>query len=972
MKTYTEIFDRYYFIKNRIKNNIESYLDLLDNLKIDKQQHNALSLSGSFNSSKFKIIVLGKIGAGKSSLINSILNQRVLKTTSGLINSPDSISPVTETIYKIRFSDDSYEESTVKYETNSYNETEVTIPAGTVKDDIEIYDTPGLTQSTLLQAAYYEYISASDLVIYVFNPSIPLDDAEIRYIQKNISGKDKRSIFFAINLADTYPEKQALDNLKLVYEAKLKEALKTESLNLFFVSSNYYFNLEDSIFDYLIGQKGSKKLLRNLKALYMSLLETAKHLSENTDSDNNKNSSDMKKLEIIKQEVEILSRGLANKTDKKEIQEELDSFHRIGINIKDCARFILNSVEKYELPEETKIALKKDASLILEKESSNALYLGVVGEFSSGKSTLINAFMRSIFLKTDTLPETTSAATVLKYGETPDIELKLKSGTRIKYSEDKDFFDRINALEQNHELEGEEKLKELLALASADEKVAENVEQVTLYINAEGLKNGLAIVDLPGTDVENNRHIEVTKNSIHTLCDAVIVVIPADKPLTLTLVNFINENLNNISDKCFFVVTKLELMRRARDREMVLENISKRITSELNIENPKVYPAPSLIFSENTIEKTDASELFKYFKQEDVASFINEFFETETQIYSFLKENKLKLQIEKLSVLMVETLSKLKECLEKQEETFNNRHEALMKNRVKDLDSFIKEYRVNYSGKIFNNYESYKSALQTYVKNCRTETLERLTLMLNNASNSNQIGLVIKNNINPLLDEMKNKIINFYNNLLTQLFDNSSKYKTEFEEQFTALYKTLEALDTSGQISEFKTNVDFFNNKLQEFRNSNFLGYDFDEYLKRQRGLLAGGAIGGAAIGTAIAPIIGTAIGALIGGFVGTLFGPSVEELRKKYLTQLDPMISSFYGNLLNALSADLQNINTNTANQLFISMDHYFNIYGNLVKRMIEQDEQQEKQLELFSKSIKFDINKLIMYQKSTVESEE
>lgn len=946
MKNYAEIFERYYFLKNQIKTNLDNYLDLIKKLKVTKQYQNILSLYNSFNSSKFKITVVGKIGAGKSSLINLLLNQDMLKTASGAVNDPDNLSPVTESVQKLNFSGDSYTENTIKFETNAYNETEVIIPGNTYRDDIEIYDTPGLTQSTILFSPNYEYISASDIVIYVFNPAIKFDDAEIKYIQKNISKKNKKSIYFAISLEDICPDKQTLDNLKLAYEPKLKEILKTDSINLFAVSSNYCLNLKNSIYNYLIEQKGSKKLLRTLKTLYTSLLETLKYLAENTGSSIDNDS--LKKLEAIKQEAEILSRGIASEADKKEIQEELDSFHKIGINIKDCARFILNSAEKYELPEETKSDIEKDAQVILEKENSDALYLGIAGEFSSGKDTLINTFMRSNFLKSDTLPVNTPAATVFKYGENPDIELKLKSGTRLKYSEDKEFFNKINASIQNYELKEEEKLKELLTLITADEKVVENIEQVTLFINAEGLKNGLAIADLPVN----------IQNSVHNLCDAIIIVIPADNPLTLTSANLIKENLTDIADRCLFAVTKLEFTGNSQDRNIILENIAERLTSELNIENPKVFPVPSLILNKNKTEKTDVSGFIDSPELKNADNFISEFTETEMRIQNFLRENKLKLQMGKLSVLIPRTLHELEEYLEKQEGTFKKSHEALMGSKIGNLDSFVKEYRVKYSSKIFSDCEKYKTALQSCAKDCKAETTEKLTLMLNNAENTSQINSVIKNNMGSLLNENGDKIIHLYNNLLTQLFDNTGNYKAEFEQQFTALYKDLGAPDTSDKVPELK--------RTQDFKNNNFLGPDFDEYLKGQKNLLSSGAVGRAAIDTAISPMIGTAMKAFFNGFTPAFFRPSAENLRKKYISQLEPKISTFYSNLLDVLLNNLQSTNINTANYLFISMDQYISMHRSFINQMIKQDEQLEKQLTQFNKSIKYDINKLIGYQQS------
>ena len=63
-----------------------------------------------------------------------------------------------------------------------------------------------------------------------------------------------------------------------------------------------------------------------------------------------------------------------------------------------------------------------------ERLQDNNLYLGIVGQFSTGKSTFINALLRDKLLKTDTLQGTTSLTTKIQYGSQLDVSLVTKSG----------------------------------------------------------------------------------------------------------------------------------------------------------------------------------------------------------------------------------------------------------------------------------------------------------------------------------------------------------------------------------------------------------------------------------------------------------------------------------------------------------------------------------------------------------------
>lgn len=74
----------------------------------------------------------------------------------------------------------------------------------------------------------------------------------------------------------------------------------------------------------------------------------------------------------------------------------------------------------------------------LRREDPN-LYLAVVGEFSTGKSTFINALLREELLKTS-VDVTTTTPTRLCYGPNLDLEVRFQqSGQTLSYLKNKEF-----------------------------------------------------------------------------------------------------------------------------------------------------------------------------------------------------------------------------------------------------------------------------------------------------------------------------------------------------------------------------------------------------------------------------------------------------------------------------------------------------------------------------------------------------
>ena len=64
------------------------------------------------------------------------------------------------------------------------------------------------------------------------------------------------------------------------------------------------------------------------------------------------------------------------------------------------------------------------------------------------------------------------------------------------------------------------------------EDMAKDVQYVTLYYQNDNIPYRIAMVDTPGTESLNARHNQVTENAIENICDAIVVIIPYDKPVS--------------------------------------------------------------------------------------------------------------------------------------------------------------------------------------------------------------------------------------------------------------------------------------------------------------------------------------------------------------------------------------------------------------------------------------------------------
>ena len=99
--------------------------------------------------------------------------------------------------------------------------------------------------------------------------------------------------------------------------------------------------------------------------------------------------------------------------------------------------YLKDILQQYEgWSEQERKNLEKDIGVIEKKMQDPNLYLGVIGSFSSGKSTFINAVMERRIMPTDAIQGTTVTASMLKYAEKYELEVAYTDGTVRCYGQD--------------------------------------------------------------------------------------------------------------------------------------------------------------------------------------------------------------------------------------------------------------------------------------------------------------------------------------------------------------------------------------------------------------------------------------------------------------------------------------------------------------------------------------------------------
>ena len=463
---------------------------------------------------------------------------------------------------------------------------------------------------------------------------------------------------------------------------------------------------------------------------------------------------------------------------------------------------INSSITSSFLSEEKQDSLLKQLDRIKKRINDNKIYLGIVGEFSTGKSTLINSLIGEDFFVTNAIQGTTTTITKLEYGKRIGLKIEFTSGKVLRYDSNKseilklykpDIYEHLSLLEKMkmrtldmfHSNTSDKYLLEVFDDITTSDEISKTLNEVTVYYPSELLNNGIVIVDTPGTDSLTPTHAEITRRAIKEICDIALIIIPATQPLSQTLVDYVDDNLGDVVEKCIFFITKIELIHRSIERIHMQKGVAQRITSYLNVDNPHVVFAPSLLSLEEkgVVEKTGRTEHLSNDERRELCS------QFESDINSIIdqihneREQTINDKIQRLTSSLKDELRA--DISSKNDELKKELKETQMM-RVKPLRDFMTEfysthevYSYSYiESVICNTISSNRSQFKRFVfdeidgcstKDATQATMESYSVVSKGESCFNNCYMSFKNILSKTHSSYTENF-NEFRNLFTQMF----------------------------------------------------------------------------------------------------------------------------------------------------------------------------------------------------------
>lgn len=567
--------------------------------------------------------------------------------------------------------------------------------------------------------------------------------------------------------------------------------------------------------------------------------------------------------------------------------------------------FATTLMGKYDWEEATKHRLEKQVSAIVDKQNDNLLNISVIGEFSTGKSSFINALVGYELLAVNVIQGTTVAITIIEYSEQFSITLTDFSGKSLKI-----VFKSIDSLRQQ------------LHIYTTDAAYAKKIDYVTVTLPSDILKNGYRIIDTPGTNSLELWHEEVTCRAIKELSDLSIILTDATQPMPATLVSFLDNTLGDSVESCAFVANKIDRIGE-KERDGIIKFIGKKICQSFDIEDPMVLPFSSVAltncFTKETVRIDSGSFLLTTSSLE--------------RLLSYTAKQRLRAQAQKILHLVDDIYSTLDNNIKSIAAQYQQELQMLERSRQTDFKPFISRQIYLRQKSFMAGAQDYKYKVESVCDSLASEAKNNIEIKIQNCSTLDGLSNYIKGSLSKDIKDEGQSIISGTEAQFKKLRTLFNKELKQFQKEFEREFDKLKILSVKFNLKP----KDMVVRHSAHSANIAPVTTLITEELSKENWAVGGGAAAGAAIGTVLAPGIGTIVGTVIGLFAGAAAAPDTSGVKGKIKSKLSTPLHSYYRSVASDCMTNYNNFVDDIGSRLETEINRYYSTYASTIAQRIK-----------------------------------
>lgn len=419
---------------------------------------------------------------------------------------------------------------------------------------------------------------------------------------------------------------------------------------------------------------------------------------------------------------------------------------------------------------------------------NDAFSVVVVGQFSRGKSTFVNALLGQRILPTSKKP-TTAVISKIAYSPEPQFTVHFKDGHATTIDEQNFFGIKAPG---TYSIDSSQEERE--HILDAQEHI-NTIDYVQVGYPLDFCKNSVELVDTPGTDDLNESRIEITYNYLNR-ADAVILLLAADQALSSGEVEFLKERIlkQQIRD-IFYIINRKDTLagpdEEERVRQFVTDNLKQIVGDSLTDIKPHLVSSyQALLYRRNARgESLSGKQLMNIPESFAVTGFD----ELEDALRTYLTVDKgqarIALYSRKLEYHMEELLKHIREQQQFLGTSLNELNEIVQnlayqeREYVKTTDAIIERLRISldqYKGQLKNKAAIFGGTLINVV----CGAIQNYSGSLSDQAFTNHIDAIIRRRQKEFFEELHNYIGDIVNAEYEQVLTNLRNVWADFEGSF--------------------------------------------------------------------------------------------------------------------------------------------------------------------------------------------
>ena len=581
-------------------------------------------------------------------------------------------------------------------------------------------------------------------------------------------------------------------------------------------------------------------------------------------------------------------------------------------------QFTQEVLQRTEIPDSLGIEIQQQVDRIRERQQDPNLYLAVVGEFSSGKSTFINALLKDDLLKTSALVAT-AAATKIRYGNALKVEVHF-SGPHagVVTTQANSEIVHLPWLPSSNGIN----IRHFVHMVTSEEEVATDVVDITIEYPGSFLANRIVIVDTPGTNANNSEHGAITENVVRQEADLAVIVIPATMPLSQSLADFLGNALKPCLHRCIFVVSRMDAIK-PQEQSSLLQDLRSRLVDKLGISPPILHSCSAQVMLDMLSGEETVLEHLQVWSERFTA--------LEKIIIDRLNRERILSIAESLVRLLSQLFGQLDDHLRSQWHEYETRQVEIKQETIPNLPQFTAEQYAICERQLRNFISTYLSRTANCVDAHRESVSNKIRTELFGVTSEDALTRFLKSQSENFLKEDQDNLQKDLQPLTQKLSDDAIAVGKIFDQKFAEVYRRLQSI---GGRLEANTNArySFQVNSSNVVVSAQSLTQKLDSSDGTKMGL---GAAAGAMVGTVLLPVpgVGTLVGLAVGSWASRFFMPSLDERKQKLWEQLRPGLDSYF----DAVKAQTQQAAMGYTQSLEASLKQRIDTYIQKYKATVE-----------------------------------